>query len=290
MTIQCIGGVSVPTSLEGVYNHVRTTIHPKTIDASATTILFSLTGTPPSIEAGDSITLWGDFRHPDEVKRLIGGIAIVDPLVENTDYDGNSAANGSGSDLSSSLSVEIAPYASTCKFVVTNNHASATIHLVNSSGVTKLQVRGKGIYDDGPRTFEAVVPKTYGDRPVAIDMPYQDDDTVGQEAATYLEEQYDDLEDQVNEIVFLGNDSDDLMTQALAREPGDLIAITESLTGLSSTNAVIQSISHEITLGSSGPRIIARFGLAPASPYSGWNIGVVGSSEIGETSTTLVGF
>jgi len=284
-----VGGVTVPTSLEGVYNHVRTTIHPKTIDASATTVLFSLTGTAPSIEAGDSITVWGDFRDPDEVKRLIGGTAIVDPLIENTDYDGNAAADGSGSDLSSNLSIAITTYASTCKFVVTNTHSTETIHLVNSSGATKLQVRGKGIYDDGPRTFEAVVAKTYGDRPVDIDMPYQDDGTVGQEAATYIEAQYDDLEDQVNEIVFLGNDSDDLMTQALAREPGDLITITESLTGLSATNAVIQSISHEFTLGSSGPRVIAKFGLAPASPYSSWNIGIAGNSEIGETSI-LLGF
>jgi|TARA_R110000824_G_C15220484_1_gene677540 hypothetical protein len=280
-----IGGVSAPTSLEGVYNHVRTTIHPKTIDASASTVLFALTGTPPSIPAGESITLWGDFRDPDEVKRLIGGTAVVDPLVENTDYDGNAAANGSGTDLSSSLSIAITPYASTCKFVVTNNHASSTIYLVNSSGATKLQVRGKGIYDDGPQTFEAVVSKVYGDRPVSIDLPYQDDGVIGQSAATYLEAQYDDLEDQVNEIVFLGNDSDDLMTQALAREPGDLVTITESLTGLSGTGAMIQSVSHDVTLGSSGPRVIARFGLAPASPYTTWQIGTVGNSEIGNTTT-----
>jgi hypothetical protein len=248
-------------------------------------VLFALTGTPPSIAAGQSITLWGKFRDPDEVKRLIGGTAVVDPLIENTDYDGNAAADGGGADLSSSLSIAITPYASTCKFVVTNNHASATIHLVNSSGATKLQVRGKGIYDDGPQTFEATVSKVYGDRPVSIDMPYQDDGVIGQSAATYVESQYDDLKDQIDEIVFLGNDSDDLMTQALSREPGDVITITEALTGLSSTGAIIQSVAHDVTLGSSGPRVVARFGLAPASPHIVWQIGTAGNSEIGDTTT-----
>ena len=282
------GGLVVPSSLDKVYNHVRATIHPKTIDAAATTVLFALSGTPPSIAAGASLTIWGDFRDPDEVKRLIGGTAVVDPLVSGTDYAGNAAANGSGADLTASLSIAITPFASTCKFVITNNHASSTIYLVTTGGVTKLQVRGKGVYDDGPQTFEAESTQSYGDRPVSIDMPYQDDPDIGQSAATYLEAQYNALDSLVEEIVFLANDSDDLMTQALAREPGDIITVTETLTGLSSVDAVIQRVELEIGLGSSGPRLLCRFGLAPAAPFNIWQLGVAGNSELGET--TVLGF
>ena len=276
--------IAAPSSLEKVYNRVRVTIHPMTVDAAATTVIYAATGTPPSIPAGQSLTIWGDFRDPANVLKLIGATAAVEALVAGTDYAGNAAADGSGADLTASLAIVATAFASTVKFVIANNHATATIHLVTTGGVTKLQIRGKGIYDNGPQTFEAYVAKDYGDRPFAFDMPYQDDPEIGQSAATYIEAQYDDLDDQLDAVAFVASDTQALLTQALARDIGDQITVTETQTGVTSVRAII----HRVELELLGRNIWCRWGFAPAAPFAVWQLGVAGASELG--TSTVLGF
>lgn len=270
-------GLVVPSSLDKVYNRVRVTIHPKTVDAAATTVLASQTGTAPDIASGASITVWLNFRDPDDTKRLIGGTATVTP-VATTDYTANDAADGTGTDRTGSITVTATAFASSVKFVITNNH-TGTVYL------TKLQLRGKGVYDDGPRTFEKYTASTYGDRPIAIDMPYQDDHEIGQNAASYVYYQYNSLTNQIETIEFVANQSDALMVQALTREPGDIITVTETVTGLSSTKAVIHSV--ELELGGGG-HLICRWGLAPAAPFTFFQWGIPGAAEWGQS--TVWGF
>ena len=276
--------VAAPASLEKVYNRVRVTIHPMTVDAAATTVLYALTGTPPGIAAGTSLTIWGEYRDPNNVLKLVGGTAMVTTLVSGTDYAGNAAEDGTGADLTSSLSITATGFASTVKFVITNNHASSTVYLVTTGGATKLQIRGKGIYDNGPQTYEAYVAKAYGDRPFAFDMPYQDDSEIGNSAALYIEAQYDDLDDQIDGVGFVASDSASFMTQALRREIGDIITLTETQTGLSSVKGVIQRVELELL----GRLAWCRWGLAPTSAFIVWQLGTAGSSELG--TTTVIGF
>jgi hypothetical protein len=66
-------GLEVPSGDDGVINRARVTVHPQTIDAAATTVLYALSGSPPEIGAGQSVDIWGDFRSPSDVTRLIGG-------------------------------------------------------------------------------------------------------------------------------------------------------------------------------------------------------------------------
>ncbi|MGE3276717.1 MAG: hypothetical protein AB7O67_16520 [Vicinamibacterales bacterium] len=277
-------GLSVPSSQEKAYNRVRVTTHPKTIDATATTVLYALTGTAPAIGAGQTLELWGDYRDPGDTTRLLGGIDVVDPLVAGTDYAGNAAADGSGANLTANLSVAIDPFASSVKFTVTNTGTQA-VHLVDATGATLLQCRGKRVLDDGARTFEASLAKGYGDRPLPVDMPYQDSDEIGKSAAAYLLAQYSDTTQQIEWLEFLANYSDDFMTQALDREPGDRITVTETMTGLTLVDAIIQRVDLEVT---AGPWVVCRWGLAPASPFRFWQWGIVGASEWGET--TVYGF
>ncbi len=276
-------GLAVPSSLDQTYDAVRATTHPKTIDPAATTVLYALTGTPPSVAAGATLVLWGAYRSSDDATRLIGGLTVVDPLVSGTDYAGNAAADGSGADLTTDLAVTIDPFATTCKFTITNNGAS-TVYLVDGSGNPFLQCRGKRVLDDGPRTFEAST-GSFPVRTLAVDLPYQDDDYFGASVASYLKAQYATLANQIDEIEFLANDSDALMTQALDREPGDIITITETMTGVSAVKAVIHRVSLEV---SASGLLTCRWGLAPASPFTFWQWGVPGASEWGET--TVYGF
>jgi hypothetical protein len=283
--VNTMHGLTAPSSLDQVFNVVRATIHPKTVDAAATTVIYSTTGTPPAINPGETITIWADYRDPSNTATLIGARDVVNPLVSGTDYSGNSQVDGLGSNLSASLSVTVVPFASTAKLTVTNNHASATIYLVNGSGVAFLQIRGKGIYDRGPQTFETASAATYGTRNLPIELDYLSDPTLAQSYATYVQAQYKDLSNRVGSIQFIANDSAAFMDQALDREPGDVIAVTEAVTGLTLIEAVIQSVELTVT---EGPWIVCRWLLAPAAPFKSWVLGVAGRSELEQT--TRLGF
>jgi hypothetical protein len=276
--------LSAPHSADSAYNIVRVTIHPKTVDAAATTVLWAATGTAPSIPAGTTIEIWADYRDPANTTTLIGGTAVVNPLVSGTDFAANTQADGLGADISASIAQTVEPFASTAKISLTNNHATATAYLVNGAGATLLQIRGKGIYDRGPQTFEASTTATIS-RQLPIDLDYQSDGSVAQSYASYVQAQYVSASNRVEQVTFLANSSADLMAQALAREPGDVITISESVTGLSRVDAVIQSV--ELTL-SAGGVLWCTWTLAPAAPFRAWVLGVTGRTELGQT--TVVGF
>ena len=268
----------VPSTLDGVFNRVRTTIHPKTIDAAATTVLWAQTGEPPSISPGDTITLWGTYYQTGVQERLIGGTQQVTPIVATTDYLGNAASDGSGADLTADLSIVTTPFASTVKYDVTNTGAAAVY-------LTKLQIRGKGVYDNGPRTLESYVAADYGDRPIEIDLPYQDDPYLGQDLASYIRAQYDGLESMVESVEFIATTNTTMLGAALSLEPTDVITLTETVSGLSGTDAIVQSV--ELTLVTS-QHLRCRYLLAPAAPFAFWSLGTAGASELGET--TVLGF
>lgn len=274
-------GLRAPADVDNLYNRIRVTIRPTTIDAAATTVLYAQpVGTSPVVQPGETIEVWVEYRDPNESQTLVGGLDVVDPLVSGTDYVGNAAADGSGANLTASLSVVITPFASTALIEITNNHATSPVY------VTTLQVRGKGVYDRGPQTYEASSEEDYGNRPLNIELRYQADASIAQSYATYLLQQYSTLSAQgIGVLEFLANDSDDFMEQAFAREPGDLITITETMTGLSAVEAVIHSVELDV---SPGPWVVCRWGLAPAAPFKAWLLGITGRSELG--TTTRLGF
>lgn len=278
--------MTAPSSLEQVYNIVRVTIHPKTIDSAATTVLWAATGTPLSIPAGQSITVWADYRDPANTTTLIGGTAVVNPLVAGTDYAGNAQADGLGANLTANLTVTVTPFASTAKVVIANTHASATVYLVDGAGAAKLQIRGKGVYDRGPQTYEASSTAGYGTQPLNIDLDYQSDASIAQSYATYVQAQYKSLSSRVLTLTVAANTSDPFMTQVLAREPGDIVTVSETVTGLSNIEAVISGIEIEARGG--GPWVTCTWSMAPAAPFKSWILGVAGRTELGQT--TILGF
>jgi hypothetical protein len=272
-------GVIVPSSLDRVFNHVRVTIHPKAISASATDELYTLpSGSSLEIPAGSTREVWTKYSDPADRQTNVGGVSVVTSLVAGTHYAANSAAGGGGTDLTASITASISPFASTALWTLTNTGATTAYIIL-------LKVIGKAVRDPGPQTFEAFTAQPYGDRPVAIDMPYQDDGEIGRNAAYFVEAQYRSLSQQIERLDFIANDSAVFMMQALAREPGDLITITEPVTGLASVDAVIHSVELEIA---AGPWVMCHWGLAPAAPFAVWLLGSAGASELGET--TALGF
>lgn len=286
--------LEVPSSLDNVYNRARVTIHPKTIDTEPNTILYAASGTPIKVGTGEEREHWGDYRDPDQTDRLIGGYFDGQPpsFVPGTDWAANTMPDGSGEDVTANVVVRVDAFASTAKFTIRNNHTTP-IYLVNSAGEPLLQLRGKGVFDDGPQTFEEFSEEGYGDRSVDVDMPYQDNPFIGQSAATYIQAQYKNLDKQLQAVGFFANRDATLLTQAFLRDPGDVVTISEAVTGVASIDVAIQRVELELTpaAGTSGVRCWARcrWGLAPSSGFpQWWELGTAGRGELGEA--TVLGF
>jgi hypothetical protein len=234
--------LTVPSDLQNVFNRVRVTIHPRTIDAAASTVICAATGTI-TIAPGQTVTVWDTYRDPTNTLKLIGGTAFVTPLVAATDYVANAASDGSGADLTTSISIVVTAFAATAKFDITNSHPTATAY------VTKRQMRGKGIYDNGPVTFETYLAKSYGDRPLDVDLLYQTDPVVAAAFADYIAQLYSSQMNQADDLLLNPQRSDALLTQALTREIGDLITDSETMTGVSAALFAIVGIEMTIEPG-----------------------------------------
>jgi hypothetical protein len=271
--------LSVPSSLDGVFDEARSTTHPKQVSAAATDELYTLPpGTSVEVPANAvGFEIWTDYTDPNDRQTNIGGTSVVTTLVAGTHYAGNSQADGLGTNQNAALTVSIDPFGTTAKWTV-DNSSSAPVFL------TTQKVIGKAVRDPGPQTFQSPV-GTAGERPITIDLPYQDDPYIGQSVADYVVSLYSNPAHQVESITFIANASNTLMLQAMQREPGDLITISETVTGLASALAIIQSVSFEVV---QGLYLLCRWGLAPADSTRYWQLGVAGASELGET--TILGF
>jgi hypothetical protein len=278
-------GFLAPATLDQAFNLVRVTIHPPTIDAAATTVLYADSGTPRQIAPGDTVTIWATYRDPGSAARtLIGGLSVTNPLVAGVNYAGNSQADGLGANLTGSLVVTITPFATVAMITVQNTNA-ASVYLVNGSGQAFLNVTGKGVYDLGPQTYQSQSTQGYGTRPLDIGMSYQSNAQVASDAALFVRTQRESIANQPDTLTFIANSQSDFMTQALAREPGDVITVTEPVTGYTLVQGSIQSVAFTVT---EGPWVIVSWKLAPISPYTLWLLGVAGASELGVT--TILGF
>lgn len=273
-TFEAIRDVVIPSTLDSVFRLVRTSTHPKTIDAAATSVLYALEGTAPEIAPGQTITIWGDYRDTTDDRTLIGGLDRVVPIVTTTDYLGNSQADGLGSNLTSDLSVVTSDFATTAKFEVTNG-GSQTVFL------TRLQIRGKRVLDIGVQTFQSGSTSDRRHRPLLIDLPLQADPHVGQSAADYVRQQYGDARSQIAQLEYMPNYSAELLQQFMELEIGDRVTVTEEQAGLSEVDAIIMSIECDIA---GAMTLQVRYGLAPAAPMQFWQWGIVGASEWGETT------
>jgi hypothetical protein len=271
-------GLHVPSTLDNVFNRVRATIHPRTVDASPV-VLCALTGEPPAVGPGETLTLWLDYRDPADPTSYIGGTGFLTPRVTaTTDYTANSAADGSGTNLTGSLTVVATAFAASAKLEVTNGAGSTAY-------ITRLQLRGRGVYDLQPATYEVVRTQPYGERRLDVDMPYQDDPAVAEGVAAYIADRYQWPAHDIEAVEIIGNASDTLMAAVLVREPGDRITLSEEMTGLVAAEAYIQRVDLDIA---PGPWLVCQWGLAPALADHYWILGDATYGLLG--TTTRLGY
>ena len=256
-TFDGVNELTVPSTLDGVFNHVRASLHPKTIDAAATTVLWSQTGTVPSVLPAETIEIWGTYFNPSATTEKIGGTAQVAPAA-TTDYLANTLADGTGTNKTANVTVVADAFASTVKFTVTNNDAGAVF-------ITKLQIRGKGLYDHSPVTVESFLAQPYGDRAMTLDLEYQSDITIANNLVEYLRVQFEDPSQQVTSFVFQANRDADYLLSALTINVGDRLTISEDVTGLILAAVFVHSIHLNLTEGN---LLSCEFGVSSSAFFS----------------------
>jgi hypothetical protein len=133
----------------------------------------------PYIAAGGTDSYWSPLTYNSEAVPAWNYITPVTP----TDYTANTIADGSGTDLSASISVSYTVYGDTVKFNVTNNHAT------DGAYITLLKLRGDPVtftkrfieYEDAASIAE------YSKHTYKSDSPYCQNSVLVAENYAYTE-------------------------------------------------------------------------------------------------------
>jgi hypothetical protein len=267
--------IEAPSSVSRCFNLFEVTIHPKEIAATPDDELYTLpAGATMQIGAGQTHEVWLDYTDPNDRQTKVGGVDVVSDgspgLEGGVHYVANAQADGGGADMTADITASLEPFASRAKYTLTNNAAVPAF-------ITTLKIVGRAVRDLGPQTYEASSVQPYGEHPIAVDMPYQDDAQVAISAATFWELQYRSLDNQIDGVRFCANDAV-LLPKAVSLDIGDLITVAESVTGVDDVRCVIQKIECEYT----PDRLFwVRYGLAPAAPFEAFRPDIVGQSEAG---------
>lgn len=123
--------IQIPMPYNIVRNCIKVFVYPKKIRSSAD--LWTLQDTP-NVPGNGSLTLWGDYQYDN---RRVGGTNMISP-VATTDYVMNTAANGTGTNLTSNFTVTATYFAETVKNVIQSGTSA-------NGYVTLLKNRGQAV-------------------------------------------------------------------------------------------------------------------------------------------------
>jgi hypothetical protein len=260
-----------------IKNRAKVTAHPRTVDAAATTVLFAKPSQGnPIITVGQTIRITGRYTDPANRATRVGGTDMVAPAA-TTDYLFNAAADGSGADLTASLTVVATYGANQVDYSLTNTGGT-------NGFVTKLQARGRGIYDYTPidaMKLDQPSIDLFGESLAQVDMPYQSDLSVSQAVADFLVAAW--LTPGATEATMrCVPRSDAEMDILMALEPGSAVAVSETVTGLNSVFFVQQVTLRLEEYGRT--RVSFQFLLQRALVANYWLLGTAGFGELGVTT------
>lgn len=204
------------------YNHVKTSVLPRRLGTPGEVLLNIERAV--EISAGATVYLSGRFVDPDQEAQSASGIDMIGPAA-TTDYLMNAAEDGSGADMTSSLTVQVTYGTNGADYTLTNTHASTTGY------VTKLQARGTGVYtyrrvDHTESSLELV--NTEGKHALMLNMDYQSNPLVATDFAVFLLAQYKEKLTTIEAATFVANRAAFLMKAFLDLSVGDKVQVADA--------------------------------------------------------------
>lgn len=234
--------LEVIKNFDQIINVVDITVPIRRVDDDATTVLYSLEDDTPVVPPSETITIFLDYRDPNNDAQSVSGVEMVDP-VATTDFTMNRRPDGTGADVTSDHTVTATFAASQVQLAIQNTGTEF-------SYITLLQGRGKGLYayaDKHVRVEDATSVAAYGERLLSIRLPWNTDVNYAEQFAAWLLTQYQD-EDAGGirsvRMTYIANRHGDLANQARALNPTNTIDIGESVTGLSAAASDFWTIHH----------------------------------------------
>lgn len=204
----------------------------RTFEAGTIDVLWTLAESgseSPAIAPGETRTFWAEYPNPESPSNgaLVHAWTTPDPV---TDYTAAQAPDGSGTDLTASLSITATHYARTMSIEITNGHATLTAY------VTFLQARGVPVVEGA--TTRVVQESTnsqnkYGRRSYANAAPWIPNTAEAESWGAYGLNTYAEAA-PVLTLGVLGNRSSDQLVEVQTRDISDRITVaaTSSDSGL----------------------------------------------------------
>lgn len=162
---------------QAVYNRVKVTCNP--VQVAPEGALWSLLDQGVTLGPGETREVWAEFQ--DANGNACAAADVVSP-VAGADYAANTAADGSGQDMTAALAVTATVFSTTAKLRLANIDATRTLY------VTKLQVRGRALVVQ-PTTVigeDAGSQARYGRRELALELRWQGNVLVATDMARAL--------------------------------------------------------------------------------------------------------
>ena len=228
--------LSAPHGRRTLINRVKATTHPREVGSAASTNVFNLaraTGTSIHlVRAGATVVFDGAYRDTTNANRRFGATDLVAP-VATTDYTMNELASGGGASATADFSVSAEFGANRVRLTVTNNGAV-------DAYITLLKCRGRKLADydsvDTIATDDDSITE-FGERELVVDMTYESEAIAAQSTAEYILGVWSQpAASDIAMPLIPANDTD--LATIIAREPGDAITITESVTGVNSVHYI----------------------------------------------------
>ncbi|MEP0806257.1 MAG: hypothetical protein HRF47_12250 [Chloroflexota bacterium] len=266
---------------ENLINELTVRNNPVRVDDTLQ-VLFSL-DEPIEIGAGQTLPdMMVTYKDPTGGGLRINGTNLQTPVI-NTDYKMWSNRNGTGTDLTSNLS-----------FTVEFGTSGAIIRSLTNTGdttgfITKLDLRGYGVYTDNPiELFFEDTPSisNYGIAPFTYNNHYQSNINISKAIGKLVLSQNKENQIIPREIKLIANISPDMMNAFLNLDVGDLIQIQHNEHNING-KYFIHSVNFRIYQGG---KIEFKWGLTDAylADKVYWILGRVNYSELG--TTTIVSF
>lgn len=248
-------GTSIPYG-GNITNHITAVTYPRKPDAAATTVLWTL-DKATLIAAGTKLTMRGSYNDP-ATGVAINGTDFTNPLVSGVDYKANANANGTGADRTSQLSVTASFGAAEVELVLYNT-GGTSLYVGGGTAGAFLQVIGRGIHiDDVTRVVisDATSVRLYGEKPITIDMKYQDEPDLAVEGPfvtpTILQKILivnKDPQYTFDKVALCANRNERNMIMFMFYEPRDVLNISDTMTGVVGSYQCIQGYEAEIVGG-----------------------------------------
>jgi hypothetical protein len=268
-----IGSMKGLSMVSDIRNKVKVTAHPTSSDPS-NVVLYSKPGTLSIfLAAGQTVKVVGRYVDPAVRGAVsVSGTAMVDPPVINVDYGLNSAADGTGTNLSANLVMAATFGSNQVEYLMTNTG-------VVGGFVWLLQARGIGLYDYVPTSAVQINASSIaqvGESIISLDQPYQNDLAIADAIAQFWLGVWSTPGFASGRLQFTPHDLTE-MDLAMSLEPGDPIAVSEEVTGVNGIYYIMDAAgaSEENNWGT------FEWGLQRALTSNYWTLGVAGFTELG---------